>query len=186
MELAKHRHSKFSVVRNATDTSVTMMDSSAVRQTTVQIWTRIEDFRAGKIPDKKGFPAVCWAATFSDGKRHKESAAWTGLAYLDIDHIMQETGRTARFFYEEHFAGMEEEWGIVHAQISPSGDGLHIVFIPSVTPDPTDGLKPCQAAFAKLTGLKFWDANCHDLARMMFLSSLGDTLYDALDTLIEL
>lgn len=184
--MPKHKNFLFSIVRNAADTQVINVDSSTVRLTTATLAARIEDYR--KHPGdyiKRTFPAVCWAATFKDFKRHKESAEWTGLAYIDIDHVLANTGRTAKLLYEELYKGMEEEYGIVHSQISPSGDGLHIVFIPTIAADKVDGVKKAQEEFANRTGLKVWDANCHDISRMMFLSSLNDTLYDALDTLYD-
>ena len=155
----------------------------------------IAEVRNGNQDAKRRLPAVCWAAKFEDGKRHLESASWTGLAYMDIDHIIEfynpehlaathpTKSDIAFAYYIDKLYGREEELGIVHAQISPSGDGLHIVFIPAVG-DGND-LGKAQADFAQRAGIEKYDTACKDLSRMLFLSPLNDTLYDALDTLYD-
>lgn len=187
----------FHSVINAMNTQIVPVSSRGVRILTAstEIAKTTAEVRNGNADAKRRLPAVCWAAKFEDGKRHLESASWTGLCYMDIDHIpefynpqdLAETHPTKKdiafAFYTEKMLGREEELGIVHAQISPSGDGLHIVFIPAVG-DGKD-LGAAQAEFAQRADIEAFDTACKDMSRMLFLSPLCDTLYDALDTLYD-
>lgn len=184
---------------SATDTNVATASVNCIRVATANLLPMIASIRAGRTDLKKKLPAVCWAAYFKDGHRHAESAVPTGLAYIDIDHVydnlvkvsqvepsaeserLKLNGHYARCLYGQLFSGFEEDLGIVHAQISPSGDGLHIVFIPRVG----NSIEDAQKAFAEDSGLQFYDAQCKDIGRLLFLSSAQDTLFDALDTLAE-
>lgn len=186
---------------SATDTNVAKASACAIRSACANLVPMIAAIRSGRTDLKKKLPAVCWAAYFKDGLRHAESAEPTGLAYIDIDHVydnlvklsqvkpcpesealnMKIRGVYARTLYGQLFSGFEEDLGIVHAQISPSGDGLHIVFIPRVG----NSIEEAQKAFAEDSGLQFYDAQCKDIGRLLFLSSAQDTLFDALDTLAE-
>lgn len=194
----RKKPAKFSCVVGASNTTVIMESARLIRCHTAILAGTIADIRAGQSQRKTNLPAVCWAATFKDGKRHAESAEPTGLAYIDIDHVHENlvrlnrlpkdmmtpgdyaSGKYASELYEQLFQGYEEELGIVHAQISPSGDGLHIVFFPRLWP-----LEEAQKAFAEDSGLQFWDKQCKDISRLLFLSSVSDTLYDALDTIVD-
>lgn len=180
----------FSLVRHAADTNVTNVSSRLLRQLTAEpnLHAMIKLVRSGKADVKRQLPAICWAAHFEDNKRHLESASWTGLCYIDIDHISQfytkeitPSTSQAEAFYEEFFGGREDELQIVHAQVSPGGDGLHIIFIPETI----ENLPQAQADFARKAGIEQYDAACKDLSRMLFLSPISDTLYDALDTLCD-
>lgn len=176
----------FSLLNGATDTRVTPTFSQQIRLLTSRLDTLVADIRKGKEDLKRRLPAVCWAATFTDGRRHLDSAEWNGLAYIDVDHVSQWYHASARQLYHDLYQGHEQEYGIVHAQVSPSGDGLHLVFIPEVALDPsTRNFEKAQERFAQRTGLASYDHACKDLVRMLFLSSLADTLYDVLDILTD-
>lgn len=186
----KRTRADFSVVWNATNTAVYSLPGSAIRKRTAlpELKNIVKEVRNGNNDAKRLLPAVCWAAKFNDQKRHKESAEWTGLAYIDIDHVSQFYDEAKPFglsaavrLYLDKCEGREDELGIVHAQVSPSGDGLHIIFIPETF----NSMEEAQAAFAKKAGIERYDATCKDLSRMLFLSPLEDTLYDALDTLYD-
>lgn len=175
------KHITFSAVSCASNTQVQAVSAAQLRQATENIAHLIAKVRNGDESAKRQLPAVCWAAIFADGQRHAESAEPTGLAYVDIDHISTNAQTDALTFWQQYFDNREDDFGIVHAQISPGGDGLHIIFVAQ------DGssIEAAQADFAKRSGLPFYDAKCKDIARMLFLSSSRDTLFDALDTLYD-
>ena len=179
----KKNRATFSVVNFAAETTVKNLDSRGVRWFTTSDWVKrvCHKVRLGNAEQKRQLPAVCWAAKFEDNKRHNESASWTGLCYIDIDHVSQFHEQGAGNLYEEKCAGREDELGIVHAQVSPGGDGLHIVFIPETF----SSMEQAQADFARKAGIAQYDASCKDLSRMLFLSPLENTLFDALDTLYD-
>lgn len=196
-ETERKQRPTFSLVEGATNTKVMKVTASYIRCMAAILPATIDIIRQGDASQKRNLPAICWAANFKDGKRHAESAEPTGLAYIDIDHItenMERLNMPAREvksvavnykkpaeLYEDLFRGHEEKLGIVHAQISPGGDGLHIVFIPRIG----NSIEEAQEAFAADSGLQFWDKQCKDIGRMLFLSSTPDTLYDALDVLVD-
>lgn len=165
---------KFSVVLGATNTDVKMMDARELRALCYQTTGLVKDVRDGNEKAKRRLPAVCWAAAFSDGKRHAESAEFTGLCYMDIDHVEQPES-----LYDDKISGREAELGVVHAQISPSGKGLHLVFVPFNG----SSIEEMQADFAARACIEDYDRQCKDVGRMLFLTDLCDTLYDALDTI---
>ena len=183
--MTKKKQSTFSMVQGATNPTVLSVGSTYIRRRTSIIESR-------ELANKRNLPAVCWAADFEDGKRHKESAKWNGLAYIDIDHVHDnwpdykpelDYYMNTKAFYEQRFGGREQELRIVHAQISPSFDGLHIVFVPEIAPDAERGLELAQQKFADNAGLSFWDKSCHDLSRLLFLTPIACTLYDVTDIL---
>lgn len=198
-ESNRRKRPLFSYAMEATNTNIAKASPTTIRVACACVLPTIAAIRAGRTDLKKKLPAVCWAAYFKDGHRHAESAEPTGLAYIDIDHVydnlvkvsqvepsdeserLKLNGHYARCLYGQLFSGFEEDLGIVHAQISPSGDGLHIVFIPRVG----NSIEEAQKAFAEDSGLQFYDAQCKDISRLLFLSSAQDTLFDALDTLAE-
>ena len=198
-EEERRRRAMFAFMESATNPQAVPVPALHIRKTCAKLLPTIAAIRAGRTDLKKSLPAVCWAATFKDNHRHAESADPTGLAYIDIDHVYDNLVRLnqavaddttpdkyvkcryAHHLYSKLFHGFEEQLGIVHAQISPSGDGLHIVFIPRVG----NSIEEAQKAFAEDSGLEFYDTQCKDISRLMFLSSTEDTLYDALDLLYQ-
>jgi len=197
--MEKKTRPTYSVVKRADDPQVYKMTARQLRVLCAAL--RPTSQAPYDKDEKRSLPAVCWAAEFDDGRRHAESAEWTGLMYLDIDHVALDPqtsdppatdppapfrgsgmGRSAaEALYAKLFEGREEKYGIVHAQVSPSGEGLHIVFIPSNG----GSIEEAQRTFAEMTGLEQYDAQVKDISRMLFLTSTSDTLYDALDTLYE-
>lgn len=69
-------------------------------------------------------PVVCFHATFSDGYRHNQSAVPSGLSIYDVDHLEIDP----RAYYNNKVAGREVELGISFAHISPSHEGIRLVF----------------------------------------------------------
>lgn len=187
-----HLRLLFELVSGANNPQTKPYSGKMIRELTATLGSKIAAIRRGEC-DKRDLPGICWAAKFEDGKRHAESAEPTGLAYIDIDHVSEwyqpdhtERGEMAgtsqaELLYLSTCYGREEELGIVHAQISPSGDGLHIVFVP----ENGTSLEDAQRTFAQAAGIERYDEKCHDISRLLFLSELKDTLYDALDTLYD-
>ena len=81
-----------------------------------------DDFEATKSRLKKQLPLLTPHATFVNGRRKNDEAIPSGLSIYDIDHIANP---------RERWAGMEsrkEELGILLAHITPSTEGLRLVF----------------------------------------------------------
>ena len=181
---------KFSVVRNASDTKVELMTAYDIRQLTNRIDRHtIGQIRIGSGELKRNLPAVCWAAEFRDGKRHAgeggQNIKDNGLRFIDIDHITNATTPAGRRkdvleYYERHIAPIVVDRFVLHVQISPSGDGLHVVWV-----DDSLTLEQAQAEFARAAGLPNYDDKCKDQGRMLFLSPIEDTLLDLTDMCFE-
>lgn len=180
---------RFSVVRNAADTKVERMTPYEIRQLTNRInRDNIARIRVGNGDLKRSLPAVCWGAEFRNGKRQQgengENIKDNGMRFIDIDHITNAATPLQRrkdviAFYEKHIYPViihRQDIIVVHVQISPSGDGLHVVWI-----DETRTLEEAQAFFARGAELPTYDDKCKDQGRMLFLSPIEDTLFDLTD-----
>ena len=192
------KHYLFSVVRNASDTKVERMTSRQIRQLTISMsMTLISSIRQGNSDLKRNLPAVCWGAEFRDGRRKatdvngEDNIKDSGLRFIDIDHVTTATDPATRrgeviAFYETFIVPVidqREDIIVLHAQISPSGNGLHVVWAER------DGVKrtmeESQARFARLCDLPAYDDKCKDQGRMLFLSPIEDTLFDLTDMVLE-
>ena len=188
----------FSVVRNASDTKVERMTSRQIRQLTIGMsMTLISSIRQGNSELKRNLPAVCWGAEFKDGRRKATGDNGDSniqdslLRFIDIDHVTTASDPAIRrkeviAFYEKHILPVIEncfDLTVLHVQISPSGDGLHVVWTEQ------DGMKrtmeESQARFAILADLPKYDDKCKDQGRMLFLSPIEDTLFDLTDMVLE-
>lgn len=84
-----------------------------------------EAFEAEKAKLKAdNLPVVCFHASFTDGYRHNQSAVPSGLSIYDVDHLSEDP----RVYYFNHVAGREAELGICFAHVSPSNEGVRLVF----------------------------------------------------------
>ena len=188
----------FSVVRNASDTKVERMTSRQIRQLTIGMsMTLISSIRQGNSELKRNLPAVCWGAEFKDGRRKATGDNGDSniqdslLRFIDIDHVTTASDPAIRrkeviAFYERHILPVIDHCTsliVLHVQISPSGDGLHVVWAEQ------DGVKrtmeESQARFAILADLPKYDDKCKDQGRMLFLSPIEDTLFDLTDMVLE-
>ncbi len=160
----------FDYVKNAFDTETHTLTAVQLKFLcgSMLIKTDIANLRRGNQSAKKYLPAVCWAAHFSDGRRHEQTAESSGYFCQDIDHIGD-----ARQYYAEHFAGREDELGIVFAHVSPSGDGLHIVACLH-----SAGSLAQNQAWLAATTKSVYDPVCKDMPRMFYLSSEDDIIYN--------
>ena len=129
-----------------------------------------EDFEEVKSALKSDFlPVFCFHAHFADGHRHNQSAVPSGLSIYDVDHLAQDP----RAYYKEKVEGREEELGISFAHISPSGEGIRLVFdIPQGM-----GLAEAQQWMADQLGDMQFDGCVKDLARCSYAVGRPYVLY---------
>ncbi len=119
-----------------------------------------EEFKTRKKALKDSLPVLMPHATFPGGKRDAAHAVPSGLSMFDIDHLPH-----PRHFWEENVEPIAEELGIVLAHVTPSTEGLRLVFrIPQGM-----NLEQAQRWMADMLDLKDYDACVKDLARCSFL-----------------
>ena len=118
-----------------------------------------EDFETLKGNLKKQLPILTPHATFKNGRRLNAEAIPSGLSIYDLDHINNPEGRWAEI------APRKEQLGIVMAHMTPSCEGLRLIFI---IPRGMD-LARAQAWMADQLGDKAYDACVKDYARSSFV-----------------
>ena len=128
---------------------------------------------------KRKLPAFIFQATFDEttskagkvGAWRKQSATrLTGLVVMDIDHI--ENPLTLYQGWVEKALDLKK-LGIVLIYVTPSGQGLKIVFKADVA---KGNLIDNQHAMAKVLGVEV-DESCKDASRMSFICKETDILY---------
>ena len=145
------------------------LDSVPVAQTCAEIEDALEKCRRGEITKeeyetmkanlKKKLPIITFHATFKNGRRKNDDALPSGLSIYDLDHI--ENPRAKWDSIKER----SKELGIVLAHISPSLEGLRLVFVmPSGM-----SLAEAQAWMAQQLGDDKYDACVKDYARCSFV-----------------
>lgn len=128
-----------------------------------------EEFETLKADRKRLLPVLTPHATFTQGRRVNTDAVPSGLCMLDVDHLPD-----ARGFYEANVRRREEVLGILLAHITPSCEGLRLVF---VLPDAAMELEAAQRWMAGRLGMKDYDGAVKDLARCSFLVPRDYFLY---------
>ena len=118
-----------------------------------------DDFSTKKAELKRRLPAFCFHAHFKNGHRLNAEAIPSGLSILDIDHIP-----SPETFYEKKVKERTKELGIVLVHMTPSSEGLRIVFTLPQKMTLAEG----QQWLAKELGLKDFDEACKDYARCSF------------------
>ena len=128
-----------------------------------------EDFETLKAERKKTLPVVTPHATFSNGRRLNAEAVPSGLSMYDVDHISDPRG-----YYRSHVAGREAELGILLAHVTPSTEGLRLLFL-----IPRTGMSPDEAQrwMSHRLGNAAYDGAVKDLARCSFLVPRAYVLY---------
>ncbi len=126
-----------------------------------------EEFETLKAKLKKRLPVFTFHATFPGGRRKNDDAVPSGLAIYDLDHIRDPRGRWAEM------EPRKEQLGIVLAHVSPSTEGLRLVF---VIPQGMS-LPEAQAWMARQLGDKEYDACVKDYARCSFAVPRGYVLW---------
>ena len=128
-----------------------------------------EDFETLKGNLKKALIIFTFHATFKNGKRKNNEAVPSGLSIYDLDHIPNPEGRW------KEIEPRKEELGIVLAHITPSTEGLRLVF---VMPEGMS-LAEAQAWMAKQLGDDKYDACVKDYARCSFAVPREYVLYQS-------
>ena len=117
-----------------------------------------EDFETLKRNLKKSLIIFTFHATFKNGRRKNNEAVSSGLSIYDLDHIPNPEGRWAEI------EPRKEELGIVLSHVTPSSEGLRLVFvIPAGM-----SLEEAQAWMASQLGDAQYDACVKDYARCSF------------------
>ena len=153
------------------------LDSVPVAQTCAEIEDALEKCRRGEITKedyetikanlKKKLPILTFHATFKNGRRKNDDALPSGLSIYDLDHI--ENPRAKWDSIKER----SKELGIVLAHISPSLEGLRLVFVmPSGM-----SLAEAQAWMSSQLGDDKYDACVKDYARCSFVVPREYVLY---------
>ena len=117
-----------------------------------------EDFETLKGNLKKALIIFTFHATFKNGRRKNDEAIPSGLSIYDLDHIPNPEGRW------KEIEPRKEELGIVLAHITPSSEGLRLVFVIPAGMN----LAEAQAWMAKQLGDDKYDACVKDYARCSF------------------
>ena len=144
------------------------LDSPKVAKTCAEIEDALEACRRGELTKdeyetiksalKKKLPIFTFHATFPGGRRKNSDAKPSGLCIYDLDHIPDPRARWAEI------GPRAKELGIVLAHVSPSLEGLRLVF---VMPGGMS-LAGAQAWMAKQLGDNQYDACVKDYARCSF------------------
>ena len=144
------------------------LDSPQVARICAEIEDALEKHRRGEITKeeyekiktnlKKELPVLTFHSTFKNGRRKNEDAIPSGLSIYDLDHIENPQGKWAEI------EARKEELGILLAHISPSLEGLRLVF---VMPQGMS-LAEAQAWMSSQLGDAQYDACVKDFARCSF------------------
>ena len=119
----------------------------------------LEEFEEKKGRLKKQLPILTPHATFRNGRRLNADAVPSGLSMYDLDHIPDPEGRW------REIEPRKEELGIVMAHITPSAEGLRLIFI---IPQGMN-LAQAQRWMAELLGDQKYDECVKDYARCSFV-----------------
>ena len=128
-----------------------------------------DDFETLKAARKKMLPVITPHATFRNGRRLNADAVPSGLSMYDVDHI-----NDPRAYYDTKVRGREAELGIVLAHVTPSTEGLRLLFV-----IPRAGMAPDEAQrwMSVRLGDAAYDGAVKDLARCSFLVPREYVLY---------
>ena len=153
------------------------LDSPQVAKVCAEIEDSLEKFHRGEFTKdeyetikgelKKKLPIFTFHAAFKNGRRKNDDAIPSGLSIYDLDHI--ENPRAKWNSIKER----STELGIVLAHISPSLEGLRLVF---VIPQGMS-LAEAQAWMAEQLGDAQYDACVKDYARCSFVVPREYILY---------
>ena len=119
----------------------------------------LEEFEEVKGRLKKQLPILTPHATFKNGRRLNADAVPSGLSMYDLDHIPDPEGRW------REIEPRKDELGIVMAHITPSAEGLRLLFI---IPQGMN-LAQAQRWMAEQLGDQKYDECVKDYARCSFI-----------------
>ena len=145
------------------------IDSPHVAQVCAEIRDALEQCRRGELAKeefeevkgrlKKQLPILTPHATFRNGRRLNADAVPSGLSMYDLDHIPDPEGRW------REIEPRKDELGIVMAHITPSTEGLRLIFI---IPQGMN-LAQAQRWMAEQLGDQKYDECVKDYARCSFV-----------------
>ena len=127
-----------------------------------------EDFKKAKNAAKIKLPVFTFMSHYSNGIRKNENAVPSGLSIFDIDGMTEDP----QIFFKEKIEPRIQELGIVLVHVSPSQEGLHIIFI---TPQDKTYAEALEWMGQKL-GCEF-DTTTKDPARCSFAIPRDYILY---------
>ena len=151
------------------------LDSVQVAHTCAEIEDVLEKYRRGELNKedfetlkgelKKRLPIATFHATFQNGRRKNEEAIPSGLCIYDLDHIPNPQEKWAEI------EARKDELRILLAHITPSTEGLRLVFVIPLAPGTNRlmTLAEAQAWMASMLGDTQYDACVKDYARCSFL-----------------
>ena len=164
------------------------LDSQQVADTCHEIARRLAQVKEGALTREAfeslksqlkadNLPVVCFHASFSDGYRHNQSAVPSGLSIYDVDHLLEDP----RAYYFDKVAGREAELGICLVHVTPSGEGIRLVFeIPRGM-----SLAEAQRWMAGQLGDDAYDGSVKDMARCSYVVGRDYVLYYDEDELFK-
>ena len=118
-----------------------------------------EEFEEIKNREKKRLPIFTFHATFPGGRRLNADAVPSSLSMYDIDHL-----EAPWEYYEQVIEDRKQELGIVLAHVTPSKEGLRLVFIiPAGL-----SLEEAQRWMSQQLNDPNYDQSVKDLARSSF------------------
>ena len=155
------------------------LDSPHVAHVCAEIEDALEACRRGELTPgefetrkgqlKKQLPILTMHATFANGRRKNDEAIPSGLSIYDLDHIANPRARWAEI------EARKAELGILLAHITPSTEGLRLVFlIPG-----GKSLAEAQAWMAQQLGDTQYDSCVKDHARCSFVVPRSYVLYQS-------
>ena len=127
-----------------------------------------EDFETFKGEQKRRLAILTPHATFAGGRRCNEEAVPSGLSMYDVDHISDPRG-----YYASMVADRVSELGIVFAHVTPSSEGLRLVFVVPAGMS----LGEAQRWMSGQLGDGQYDDHVKDLARCSFVVPREYVLY---------
>lgn len=139
---------------------------------------KIDAFRNGDKSAKTALPAVCWVGRSKTGFRKADAMEPTQLVMIDIDHCENPHEAYLKLCYSmPPLNELSTEDGLVIAHITPSGQGLRLVFRAMSS---EKGLKEHMETLNKK--YKFgdygqFDTAVKDLSRISFLPKYEDVLF---------
>ena len=154
------------------------IDSAEVMNVCGQIARKLEAVKAGqatrtefdeyKTAMKKQLPVLTPHAIFKNGERKNAEAIPSGLSMYDIDHIENPRG-----YYHSMIANRVSELGIVTAHVTPSTEGLRLIFeMPAGMT-----LAQTQKWMSEQLGDENYDGSVKDYARCSYLVPRAYILY---------
>ena len=144
------------------------LDSPQVAKKCAEIEDALERYRSGELTQdeyetlkaqlKKRLPIFTFHAAFKNGRRKNDDAIPSGMSIYDLDHIPNPRAKWAEI------EARKEELGILLSHISPSLEGLRLVFLMQQGMN----LEQAQAWMARQLGDAQYDSCVKDYARCSF------------------